>query len=100
MLVIQTFIVLAAAVGAAAFTITRTKITEPMRTAVKKRSAWFGNLVGCPYCTSHWLAAGATALYRPALVHLWLPLDLLVTGMAMVAAAALVVGIINWAVMR
>lgn len=56
---------LSLAAGTAAFTITRTKISEPAREAIKKRSEWAGNLVSCPYCTSHWLAAAAVTLMAP-----------------------------------
>lgn len=60
-------------------------------------SSWLGDLVGCPYCVSHWLTAAAVLIYRPRLVELWCPLDLLVTALAMVAFTAVVVGFIKWA---
>jgi len=59
--------------------------------------SWFGDLFDCPYCVGHWLCWGATAIYRPRLVTLWLPLDLLVTSFVMIAAAAVVSGLIGLA---
>jgi len=90
-----TALVLAISIGAVAFTITRTKISEPFRKWVKLKNTWLGNLFGCPYCLSHWLAFGAVMIYRPTLVDLWLPLDLLVTAMAMVAFAMFVAGLLS-----
>jgi Protein of unknown function (DUF1360) len=87
-----TAVALSLASGAAAQTITRATITEPFRQAVKERSPWFGRLVSCPYCTSHWLAAAAVCLMQPQLTDRrsrflnagvsWLA----VTGMSMVTA--------------
>lgn len=93
-----TTIVLGFAIGAVSFTIARTKITQPLREKIKGRNTWLGNLVGCPYCLSHWFAFAAAGLYRPRIVHLWLPLDVLVAAMVMVAIAAFVWGLINKAI--
>lgn len=82
-----TALYLALATGTAAFTISSTSIAEPFRKAVKKRSEFFGKLVGCPHCLSHWLAAGATLMYRPWLVHGGGPFDWLVTWLAITGTA-------------
>lgn len=114
--------VLAPAVGAAAFTIARTKVTAPFRDwAAKpyrrwekadaqaraanpavsvgkssrvKASYWVSSLVGCPYCLSHWLSWAAVAVYRPRLVHQWLPLDLFASSWPIIAAAMLTAGLL------
>lgn len=65
----ETAVALALATGTAAFTITRTKITEPMREHVKKHTTWGGNLITCPYCTGHWLAAAGVAMMQPQLTN-------------------------------
>lgn len=95
---IVTCVVLAVAVAAASFTIARTKVTASFRAVVLKRSKWFGALVSCPYCVSHWLAAGAVAIYRPRPVELWLPGDLAVAWMFTVAISAAMVGVISRAI--
>lgn len=87
--------VLGVAIGAVCFTCARTKITEPLRKRIKERNAWLGNLVGCPYCLSHWFSFVAAGIYRPRIVDLWLPLDVLVAAMVMVAVAAFTWGLIQ-----
>lgn len=96
---IQEFVVLALAVAAASFTIARTKITEPLRKKLGTTS-WFGKLINCPYCVSHWLSFGAVGIYRVRLVDQLYVLDLLVTAMAMVAVSAFIIGQIQWALTR
>lgn len=87
---------LSLATGAAAFTITRTKISEPFRAAVKEQSAWLGNLVTCPYCTSHWLAAAAVVLMEPQLTDRRSRfLNAGVAWLAVTAGAAVTAGHIN-----
>lgn len=109
---------LAPAVGAAAFTVARTKVTEPFRARVGRAhtrwvppsrdlnapashpplrvsaSKWLSTLVGCPYCLSHWLSWGAVAIYRPRLVHAWLPLDLFTSSWPVIAGAMLTAGLL------
>lgn len=116
--------VLAPAVGAAAFTVARTKVTEPFRAWVAaaharwvrentpakqappapldattaplpvQASRWLSTLVGCPYCLSHWLSWGSVAIYRPRLVHAWLPLDLFTSSWPVIAGAMLTAGLL------
>lgn len=113
--------VLAPAVGAAAFTIARTKVAEPFRARVGRAytrwaknnppprdpdalpsrptgraaaSKWLSALVGCPYCLSHWLSWGAVVIYRPRLVHAWLPLDLFASSWPIIAGAMLTAGLL------
>lgn len=90
-----TTVVLGIAIGAVSFTIARTKITQPLRAKIAGKNTWLGNLVGCPYCVSHWLSFAAAGLYRPRIVDLWLPLDVLVAAMVMVAISAFTWGLIH-----
>jgi len=92
----ETAVALSLAAGAAAFTIARTKITEPMRAEVAKRNTWAGELVKCPYCTSHWLAGAAVLLMQPQLTDRKSRLlNLGVSWLAVTAGAAVVSGRIN-----
>lgn len=87
--------VLALAVAVVSITATKAKVSKPLRDRIKSRNAWVGELVSCPYCFSHWLALGAVIIYRPVLVSSgFLPLDLVVAAMAMVAASSLAIGLI------
>lgn len=113
--------VLAIGIGAAAHTIAKTKVTDPLRqrigrahrqrekqlalwaqagldqdpaTRSQRFSYWASSLVGCPYCLSHWLSWAAVAVYRPRLLHLWLPLDLFAGSWPIIAAAMLTAGLL------
>jgi hypothetical protein len=46
----------AAVVMGLAQTIAKEKIFEPLRVRLGGRDTWFGYLVSCPYCVSHWIA--------------------------------------------
>lgn len=92
---IVTCLLLGIGIGAAAFTIARTKISAPFRAWVTKRSTWFGSLVSCPYCLSHWLAFAAIAIYRPRPVAKFLVIDWGVAWFLTVAVAALMAGVVS-----
>lgn len=90
--------VLVLAIAAISLTVTKANVSRPLRDRMALRSKWLGELVSCPFCFSHWLAFAAVAAYRQPLVSSgFLVLDLFVTAMAMVAASALVVGAIMFA---
>lgn len=90
-----TFGVLALAVGCIAMTVARSGLFRSLRLWVDRKSAFLGELVGCPYCMSHWLAVGAMVVYRPRLVTSDVAaIDYLVTGFALVAVSSLVAGLI------
>ena len=94
---------LAAAVGSGAFILTRAKISLPLRLWVTEHPGrvweWFKDLLSCPFCTSVWMSLGVTGIYRPYLVHMWLPLDFVVTALAIAAGSMLAVLVITKAVM-
>jgi hypothetical protein len=102
-------LVLALAVASAAATLTKAKVSRPLRDWLDRRAypdpadrtkrnrVWYfvNEAFTCPYCLSHWLALGAVAIYRPILVScgFW-PVDLLVSAMAIVTLSAWFVGLI------
>ena len=45
------------ATGVAALTITRSRPLRPVRDWVRSKSDWWGELISCPYCMAHWVAA-------------------------------------------
>ncbi len=86
---------LALAVSALSMTITKTKVTKTLRLWVKAHNAWLGELLSCPYCTSHWLAFAVVAIYQPRVVDSGLlVLDLFISAMMIVALAAVMSGLI------
>src|SRR3954467_14379606 len=55
-------------------TIARERICEPLRRRLGGRETWFGYLVSCPYCVSHWLAlilVPITGLYPIEVAPRW-----------------------------
>ena len=83
-------IILSLAVSAVSVTITKGAIFEKIRCAIEKRSCFFGELVRCPYCTSHWLSFAVVLVYQPLLVSSGnLIADLIITAFAIVALAAM-----------
>ncbi|MBI3956750.1 MAG: DUF1360 domain-containing protein [Candidatus Kerfeldbacteria bacterium] len=89
--------VLALATAAIAVTVSKAKIFNGVRERVIRRSHRLGELLTCPYCTSHWVAFTLVAIYRPVLVQAWLPVDLLVSAFVVVALASLVMGLVLFA---
>lgn len=87
---IITCLVIALAAGGAAATITKAKIFFRFRMLVTRNTYWGGLLVSCPYCMSHWIVFAIIAAYRPRLVTSSLvPLDVIVTGFAIVTLATM-----------
>lgn len=90
------------ATASTSFTIARTKVFQPLRLAILRRGqtsgvmAWFGSLITCPYCVSHYLAFAATVSFLPRLTGGPLVLDFLASWMATVMLSALFLGLITW----
>jgi hypothetical protein len=49
-------VVVSAVVMGLSHTIAREKLFAPLRDRLGGMETWFGYLVSCPYCASHWLA--------------------------------------------
>lgn len=62
LLTLQVFVLLVCAWGLAALvlTISRSAIFRPLRGWLHEHDVhgWLSNLISCPYCLSHWVAAG------------------------------------------
>ncbi len=97
---ILTCVVIALAAAACAVTVTRSRLFAAVREYPREYRArfypefdnkgWqlFDALLRCTYCVAHWTAAAIVAIYRPRLVHLLAPLDVIITGLAVIAVAA------------
>ena len=81
------------ATSAASVTLTKADVTQGLRDWVVKRLGE-GTLLSCPFCTSFWIAAPLTLVYRPIVKSVLLPIDLLVSAAAVVGIAAVVSGAI------
>jgi hypothetical protein len=93
----QNIFILGLAAGVISVTTSRTHIFKPLRRFIAGKSQWLGELVRCPYCTSHWVCFVATLIYRPRLLDLWFPLDLVVSAFFMIFVATIGVGCLRWA---
>lgn len=85
---------LALATAAISVTISRAKIFKSAREYVAGRSEWFGELISCHYCLSHWVAITMVLIYRPLLVQAWLPVDVAVMVFVVVALSAVIGGVV------
>lgn len=85
---------LALPVASISLTTSRAKVFAGFRTWAAERSAWFGKLVECTYCTSHWVAFLAVAFYQPNVMNSGvLFVDLMASAFAVVALAAPMAGL-------
>lgn len=103
-----TLIMLGIAGGTVALTISKAEVFAFFRAWVDRRTdaafeakhlkrvkAWmfFGELVNCPYCMSHWAAFVATAVYQPRpVVSQWYWVDMVSSAFLMTAFAAVASG--------
>jgi len=86
--------VLALATAAISVTTSKARVFASTRRWIASRSDWFGDLVTCTYCTSHWMAIAFIAIYRPVIFHQWMVIDLIVSMFTTVALSAIISGVI------
>jgi len=53
-----TLIILSFATAAISMTVSKAKVSAPVRSWVASKSVWLGKMLDCPYCVSHWIALG------------------------------------------
>ncbi len=93
-------VLLSIAVSAFSLTVTRAKVTGSFRDRMAKKNKFFGDLVNCPYCFSHWVAAVAVILWQPRTTEIalwpWLlwPLDYALSAFLIIGVSALISGAI------
>lgn len=80
--------VLALATAAISVTMSKAQVFASFRKWIASRSSWLGELFSCYYCTSHWVAIALIAAYRPVVIRMWAPADLVVSLFVVVAIAA------------
>jgi len=80
-------LILSLVVGTVSMTISETKIFKPLREFMEKKNRRLGELVRCPYCTSHWVSLFFVILYHPKIIDKIFPVDYAVTLFTIVALA-------------
>jgi len=75
----QDLLVYSFVVACISFTISEAAIFKKLRTKVKIRSRFFGNLICCGYCTGFYVAALVMIIYQPRIFFLFAPIDYLFT---------------------
>lgn len=95
---IMQLVIVSLAVATVSLTMTRAIISKPLRTWLKSKNKWLGELFSCPYCFSHWVSFGAILVVRPTLTSTWYPVDLLISALAVTALASMWCGLIFTAI--
>lgn len=80
------------------FTVTETKLFEPLRNWFKKKSPLLGKLFSCGYCFGHWIAFGLVAIYQPRLFNFWFLLDYFLTALVIAWLAGFQWALMCWLV--
>jgi hypothetical protein len=89
MLVIEQILWLSLATAAISLTITRARIFEEVRVGIDSVSEWLGDLIHCPYCTSHWIAFAFCVWYKPRVLQSdWVIMDVTLSAFAIIAISA------------
>jgi hypothetical protein len=89
------FMAIALCNGVIAMTLTKAVIFHTFRQWLVDKSNFIGELIQCPYCTSHWIAAVAMVIWHPRFTDCgFLPVDYIATGFALTALSSMVAGIV------
>jgi hypothetical protein len=83
------------AVSAISTTVSLSSLFSRFRRWANRRSSWFGRLVDCAYCSSHWIAFFAVAWYHPRVFEGWWLANWVVVTFAVIAVANVVTGVVR-----
>jgi len=81
---------LSLATASISITITKSSIFKKFRLWVKEKNLFFGNLLRCNYCFSHWVAFGLVAIYQPRLINNIYLIDLLLSSFVIITISFLI----------
>jgi hypothetical protein len=89
------FFAVSMAVATISMTLSKGKVFASFREWLDERSDFLGELIHCPYCTSHWVAFGACLVFQPILIScgVWI-LDVILAAFAVTMAASVFAGLI------
>jgi hypothetical protein len=93
-----TLVLLALATSAISLTLTKSHITEHLRSWVKTKSLFWGKFAGCAYCVSHWVAFALVAWVGPewlafAFVEYNVVVNFIVLSFSIVAISTIITGL-------
>ena len=89
------WIIASFAISACSLTLTRSAMMIPLRRWIRSKNSFFGAMISCHYCTSHWLAAMVVVISTPA-VDGGFFLDLVLAWLGLVGISALISGVIMY----
>jgi hypothetical protein len=81
------------ATSAVSLTLTKSGAMKPLREWLKRR-AGSTFMLSCPFCTSFYIAAPLTIVYRPVVVQSALGFDIAVSMFAVIGIAAVISGVV------
>ncbi len=81
------------AASAISVALTRAQVSKQIRGWVFGRWGGLGPL-SCPFCTSFYVSAALTLIYRPVVILTFAPIDLFVSLFAIVGVASVVSGVV------
>lgn len=59
---------LSLACGAASLVLTKSAVLNGLHSWLEKRSPFVGEMLSCPWCTSHWVALGLVLAFGPVAI--------------------------------
>jgi len=83
-------LVLGIATGAISLVLTKSTVFDFAHDWLERKAPFLGEMLNCPWCTSHWVALFFVLVYRPRLLNVFAPVDYLVSVMVLVAVASVV----------
>lgn len=89
---LQTIVELGLATSTVSVTVAQSRLFQPLRAWVSGVWPWMGELLSCPYCLGHWVAAILLLLTTAGHVT---PIGGLILWLSVTAVSSLVSGIIG-----
>ena len=90
----RNFLIIGFVVAALSITIARGSLFFNIRVKIYRKSKFFGSLVGCTYCLSHWFAVLVILIYNPTIVQVYPVVDFVFHVFLVVGSSALITVII------
>lgn len=89
-------VILAMAVSVISLTVTKTKVFKPLRTWIKSKNEFLGELFSCPYCFSFYPSVLFLMLYESnmRLLSCFAPVDVVVSYLCLVCVTSFFTGFI------
>lgn len=85
-------LIMALATATISVTVAQSKLCKPVREWITQHWTWGGDLISCPYCLGHWVAAVMVTIYPwtgTMTLHWWVILWLATTSLAALIGGAI-----------